>query len=126
MLERATFSLLVVGALVTLGFMLGAGEPVKPLWWVGFLPFGIWALVPYGALAWFTRRCRVSRSSQWVLLVAALLLSGVSSALLYQAFAVELDPQSGIVFVFLPVWQLLGLSPGLFVAWTLRSRGSIT
>ncbi len=31
--------LLAVGVAVTIGFMLYAGEPGRPTWWLGFFPF---------------------------------------------------------------------------------------
>jgi hypothetical protein len=123
LLKRVTLGVLATGAVVTLGFMLDAGEPGASGWWLLFLGFGAWALLPYGVVALVAIRLGSSLASLRVLLAAALLLTGASSLLLYQAFVVDLDPQSGIVFVFLPVWQLVGLAPFLLLAGWLRSRG---
>ncbi len=121
-MARAIFAILLVGGLVTLGFMLDAGEPDKLWWWAGFLPFAGWALVPYAALALVAHRLRSSRRSLWVLLVAAAVLSGSAAALLYQAFVTNIDAQSGIVFVILPLWQLIGCVPFLLLSLSLRPQ----
>lgn len=39
---------------------------------------------------------------------------------------VAADAQNALVFVFLPLWQLAGLAPLLFVAWLLRDRRAFT
>ena len=87
-MARAIFAVLVAGGLVTLGFMLDAGEPDKLWWWSGFVPFAGWALVPYAAAALSAQRLRSSRRSLWVLLVAAALLSG-SAAALYEKYGLS-------------------------------------
>ncbi len=72
---------------------------------------------PSGSQTW-----RSSRRSLWVLLLAAALVSSSSAALLYRAFVTHLDAQSGIVFLSLPFWQLIGFVPFLLLALLLRSQ----
>ncbi len=114
--------LLAVGAATTLGFMVDAGEPARPAWWLLFVPFAAWGLAPYAAVAVAARRARGSRAPARVLLAAAALLVAGSAALLYDAFVRHLDPQSGLVFLFLPLWQIVGLAPFLVLARALGRR----
>jgi hypothetical protein len=53
-----------------------------------------------------------------VLLVGAIALLLVNTAVLYWAFVAEPDPQSGLIFIFLPLYELVGLLP--FVVFAVR------
>ena len=101
--------------------MLHAGSPGQPSWWLGFVLFGAWALVPYGVCAAAGRRVSGGREGL-VWLGASVLLTGASAAILYDAFVARPDAQSGLVFVFLPLWQLVGLAPFALVARFLARR----
>ena len=122
MIKRGINGALLVGVLVTVGFMLYAGEPGHLDWWLGFFFFGLWAFVPYFVVAYMTHRFSTSQRSLWVLLPAALLLTAGSSVVLYISFIAQPDPQSGVVFVFLPMVQLVALVPFLAVAFLLRKK----
>lgn len=106
---------------MTLGFMLHAGSPGQPSWWLGFILFGAWALAPYGVCAAAARRASDGREGL-VWLAASVLLTGASAALLYDAFLARPDAQSGLVFLFLPLWQLVGLAPFALAARSLARR----
>ena len=123
-LLRTTRLLLLVGAAATLGFMAYAGQPGSASWWLFFLPFAAWTLVPYALAAAETSRHPSGRGSISVLCAAAAILSGSSIGLLYLAFVAQPDAQSGLVFIFLPVWQSLGLLPFLGVSRILSRRGA--
>ncbi len=124
-LNGVTYGILGLGAVTTLWFMWRAGgEPSQPSWWLGVLPFAAWALAPYAAAALAVWRLRHSRVPTVVLFIAALLLSGFSVWVLYQVFVINLDAQSGLVFLFLPFWQLLALSPLFILAVRSRARAS--
>lgn len=118
---RVSLGVLAAGALITLGFMLHAGSPGQPSWWLGFLLIGAWSLAPYGVCAAAGRRVSAGREGL-VWLAASALLTGMSAALLYDAFVARPDAQSGLVFVFLPLWQLVGLAPVAPVARSLARR----
>ena len=121
-LTRVILVLLLVGVTTTLGFMGYAGDPTRPGWWLFFLLFGAWALLPYGVVAIAARQRPANRASDSVLCLAATLLSGLGILALYSAFVAHLDPQRGLVLVFLPLWQLLGLLPFLVVSRYLARR----
>jgi hypothetical protein len=121
----STLALLAVGVSVTLGFMVHAGAPARPAWWLLFVPFAAWGIAPYAAVAVAARRARGSRAPAWVLFLAAALLVASSAALLYDAFVRHLDPQSGLVFLFLPLLQVAGLAPFLLFARALRRKADV-
>ncbi|MBW2281954.1 MAG: hypothetical protein JRG82_14545 [Deltaproteobacteria bacterium] len=123
MIGRTAFGVLAAGACITLGFMVYAGSPDEPGWWLGFLPFGAWGVLPFAGVAWSVR-IRRDGPGATLLLVGAVLLTSASTFLLYQAFVAEPDAQSGIVFVFLPVWQILAMLPFVLGAQSLRSRAA--
>jgi FtsH-binding integral membrane protein len=124
LLKRSIFTILLLGVLTTLGFMVHAGEPSSPSWWLLFVPFAGWVSVPYAVVALAVRRQPVVRSSQVVLLIAAIALATFGGYTLYGAFVTHIDAQSGIVFVFLPLYQLVGLVPLLWIAQSLARRGA--
>lgn len=121
---RGVFTLLVFGAVITLGFMLYAGEPERPGWWLLFAPFAAWALLPFGCFAAVVRKGLKARGARLVAVVAALLLAGLAFAALYATFVVEPDPQGGLVFLFLPIWQMIGLTPFWFLLRFLEGRAA--
>jgi hypothetical protein len=115
----ATYTLLAAGLLTTLVFMAVAGDPARVSWWGFALPFAAWTASPYAAVAVLARHCAHRRWAALVVLVAAGLLSGAGALILANAFIFNLDPQSGIVLVLLPVWQLIGLLPFALAALAL-------
>jgi len=124
MVKRVSLLVLLVGAVATLGFMVYAGDPASGSWWLFFVPFAGWALLPYALVGVATRWQPSSRGSQSVLCVAAVLLTCASVLLLYSAFVAQPDPQSGLILIFLPLWQGLGLLPFLGVSRVLARRGA--
>jgi len=111
MLGRAVDVALSSGALATLGFMLYAGEPAEPVWWLSAIVFGAWALAPYLFVAWETRRQPPVMGSRVLLALAAVVMTAFGVAVLVSAFVLHPDPQSGLVILFVPIWQSLGLVP---------------
>ena len=122
MIRRSIGGTLLAGVIVTAGFMIYAGEPADPGWWLGFLAFFLWALLPFAIVALMAYRPSMSQRSLWVLLAASVLLTVATCALLYTALIVQTDAQSALVFVVLPIWQLIALPVFLLVAFLLRER----
>lgn len=103
--------LLGIGGITTLGFMLYAGEPSEPTWWLLAIPFAAWSVIPYGALAVVARRLGNQQTASRIVLAAAALTSVIAIAALYTTFIAYADAQSGLVFLFLPVWQTVAALP---------------
>ena len=117
------WALFAMGGAVTLLSMVHAGQPEALRWYLEVAPFALWALVPFGAGAWVSRRVRHAPSALAVMVACALVLLLATGALLYQTFWASPDAQGGLVFLFLPVWQLVGELP--FFAVALRRAGRV-
>lgn len=122
MAYRLVLAVLALGALVTLGFMLYAGSWERPYWWLALLVFYGWTLVPYLFCGVVAHRMQGAPAALRLMALAAALLSGASGFLLHQSFIARPDAQGALVFVFLPLWQLVALLPFALAAGALRSR----
>lgn len=122
-MKRATLAVLTGGFLISLGFMFYAGEPGRGSWWPLFVPFAAWAGLPYALIYAVSRRGPATRASSAVVLLSALAVSGFGALMLYEAFIAHPDAQSGIVLIFIPFYQVLGLLPLLWIARWLARRG---
>jgi hypothetical protein len=102
----ATLAVVPVFTVATLITLIYASQPAGggSRSWLGLIPFMIWALLPYAALAWLASR----PFNSWVVLVGSLVVGGSALFLYYRAFFVEPDAQSGLSVVFLPLYQLFG------------------
>jgi hypothetical protein len=120
--ERAIHVLAAAGGCATLAFMVHAGRPSGAGWWIGALPFLAWGLAPFAALSLGARALRASRRALGALLAGAAIVAAATAFALVDAFVVHPDAQSGVAFLFLPVWQLLGLAPFLAAGGALRAR----
>lgn len=113
-----TLFVLAVDMIVTVGFMLRAGEPSKIWWWPLAIGFLIWTLLPYAVFAYLAWRFRARFAPSLTLFVGTLVVSGLSIFSLYDAFVAHLDPQSGLVLLVLPLlqWPAVGLTMGIAMA----------
>jgi len=110
---------LVAGAAaaVAFGFMLYAGSPSEPSWWGGMAIFGPWCLLPYLIVLFLSWRWARSPAAQVLLLLAAAIVSIPAPFILYDAFIANHSSTNALVFVFLPVYQLLVVVPLSLAAW---------
>lgn len=65
-------------------------------------------LVPYGILWVASRGLHETRPQEVVFLVGTLLVGLFGISLFTYGFVTSPDPQSGLLLVFLPLWQLVG------------------
>lgn len=121
-MSQAVWPPLGIGVLVTLGFMLHAGEPGRPAWWLGFVPFAAWAVSPFVAAGMVASRFRASPLAVRLVAAAAAALAGSSLFVYHQGFVAHPDAQSGLLFLFLPLWQLLAILPVFLAARALARR----
>jgi hypothetical protein len=103
---RGAASLLAaIGALATLGIGLDAMSRPYTLAAAGFIA---WAVSPYMLLALLVRSAHTRAARVGVLLVTLLaVIFGV--AIFVDAMYLHLDAQSALVFLFVPLWQWVGL-----------------
>ncbi|MEZ5464820.1 MAG: hypothetical protein R3F22_06255 [Lysobacteraceae bacterium] len=101
--------LAVAATAFCLYLMLWSGRPSDPLWWLAALFFMIWAFAPY-VLLWVASRRPLSRLPAAIaLLVGALLCVGIGLAIYVDGFLLASPPdaQVGLLFLFIPPWQIL-------------------
>ena len=117
----ATYAVAVAGGLFTLALMLYASEP----WnadlgrWALVLPFAVLAVSPYLVLARLARGLAGDTAKSRVMLGVALLVTAPAVWIYSQGFLIEPDPQSGLLFVFLPIYQFIAGAVGGMAAWLL-------
>ncbi|MBE9030288.1 hypothetical protein IQ266_11150 [filamentous cyanobacterium LEGE 11480] len=116
-----TYAILAAGTLINIGFMLYAGEPDQLWWWPFFIALATWSLFPYGTVITVFYWLRQKPKSQLLLTLAAVLLTGSTAFLLHESLIANPDPQSGLVFVVLPVYQWIAILPLMvIVSWLQR------
>lgn len=126
-LKALTQGLTLVGGILTLGIALYAAQGAESR----TLPFLIlvilWACSPYAVLFALARRS--SASGSWPILLPVCILTTMLFGLYFfwQGFFVQPDPQSGLLFIFLPFYQLAFVGVvfvigALTKAWSGRAR----
>jgi hypothetical protein len=82
----------------------------------------VWCLSPYARLALALRRPWKSTEAVLVAFATTIAVSGFALYIYTVAFFVKPDAQSGLVFLFIPLWQWIGALAGLGVAWLIGRR----
>jgi hypothetical protein len=82
----------------------------------------VWCLSPYALLALALRRPWKSTEAVLVAFATTIAVSGFALYIYTVAFFVKPDAQSGLVFLFIPLWQWIGALVGLGVAWLIERR----
>lgn len=126
---RVTYAVAAAGVIVTTVLMLYASEPwnVDLGRWAMILPFAVLALSPYLVIARLARRLAHDVVKSRALLAVAILVTAPAIFFYVMGFLVEPDAQSGLLFVFLPIYQFLvgalaGMAIWLFVSAARRWR----
>lgn len=126
---RIAYAVAAAGLVFTTVLMLYASEP----WnagvgrWAMILPFAVLALSPYLVIARLARKIGRDAVKARALLAVAVLVTVPAVYFYVMGFLVEPDPQSGLLFVFLPIYQFLagavaGMAIWLFVSAARRWR----
>ncbi len=123
-MRTAADIILYCSVLFTAILMLYAGEPTTPSWYVTAIPFLLWTSIPYGILLAFNRLFPSSPRKNGTVLLTAALISGFAIYCLVNAFFLNPDPQSGIVFIFLPLYQIAAAIIGGLISLALLKRSS--
>lgn len=97
---------------------LSAVASMGLVWWIGHiegvsdaiwgLGFSAWIIAPYVFIGRASYRHPGNRSYGVSMLVLTTLVCGLAAWIYTDAFFVHTDPQSGLVMLFIPLWQLLG------------------
>jgi len=117
--------LAVAAALFCFALMLWSGRPGDPLWWLAALFFMIWAFAPYAVLWVVSRRSLSQMAAAIALLLGALLCIGIGLGIYIDGFLLANPPdaQVGLLFLFIPPWQiLLAIITWVVSLWLERRR----
>lgn len=129
-IRAATFALCVFGSLFTLGMMVYAGQGWRQGagWWMNFIGFGLWNLIPYAGLAVCGLLANRTKRQGLTAFIGSMLVVLLGVLLLVDGFFVHPDAQSGLVFIVLPFCQLAGIAVLILitrrVGRRVSSRGS--
>lgn len=125
MFDRIFHLLLAIGVLGTLALMLYAGDPNHLTWWPSFAVIGAWMIAPYVVVSRMSRRLWKSSGAGFVLVLAATAVVMSTAAVLWHAYFVNPNPESGRVLLFVPIWQAVVWSACLAIARSLRLRQGV-
>jgi ABC-type Na+ efflux pump permease subunit len=110
-LAISTF-ILVAYTLAIATMMIRVGEPTAFIWWIGALPFLAWCVAPVGA-ALFWR--------SWIAIVGTAAIAGWGW---YEynvgLFGPGARSTSGLLFLFVPIYQWMGIAVVLAASWLAR------
>lgn len=114
----------VLAGTATLVVTLGTASGLSPF----VMLVAAWNLGPYVVLAALARSVRRSLLASAIAFAGTLGICGFGLWVLYDALYVHLDPQSALVFIFLPVWQwpavgLVCIVTGIVAHRAQRMRG---
>lgn len=108
-------------AIATAGLVLKLADVT-----VGTSPFLLlalaWCVSPYALIGLVLRKPWACTEASLVAFATTLAISGLALYTYTVAFFVKPDPQSGLVFLFMPLWQWAGVLAGLGVAWLMERR----
>ena len=128
---RATRILAILGALSTLAFMVTMARPwgdndayqgLGGYLWLLFL--ALWAILPYLLLFIMANRVVNFKNKAIFLLIGALIMVGGGMAAYVDAMWLHPDPQGGLVFIAVPLyqWIIVGLLAGFL--WLAKKGGA--
>jgi hypothetical protein len=104
------------GFAVTFGCWLYFGSPGDADWWRGAGLFMLWALSPYAIVFAFSLRWS-SPAAQVLLAIGGGAAVLPMPFLAYDAFQARRDAMVGLVFLFVPVYQLSVVIAFVLAAW---------
>jgi len=88
--------------------MVDAGKSANLSWFLSVSPMWVWAIAPLFIFVIFISKFHVHKAKVALLILQVAFLGG-SLYLYYDAFYINLDAQSGLVFIFLPPLQYLAV-----------------
>jgi hypothetical protein len=81
-----------------------------------------WCVSPYAAIVMALHRPWKSTEAMLVAFATTIAIAGFAAYVYIVAFFVKPDPQGGLVLLFIPLWQWVGVVVGLGVAWLMERR----
>lgn len=119
-MKTSIYGLLAIGAGGALAGMYHAAGGVSG--WLNL--FTLWVLLPYLVLL-LAARWAVRKPIVVTVLVVAILVAGFGSYAYYEALVVQTSSTSALVFVTVPLWQLIAAGVAFLTAFATRRRGAM-
>jgi len=104
-MKRIAYILSAVAIIVTI--VIGLDTMSKPYTLSAF-GFILWAVSPYGLLMILIKEAK-SKAARIGILVLCAIVCLLGLILIIDAMYIHLDAQSGLVYIFAPLWQWVGL-----------------
>lgn len=120
-IRLATRILALLMAIATAGLVLRMADVTVGTSLFLLLVLG-WCVSPYGAIALALGRPWKSAEAMLVALATTIAIAGLAAYIYIVAFFVKPDPQGGLLLLFIPLWQWVGVVVGLGVAWLVERR----
>jgi hypothetical protein len=102
-------------------FMLSNGQVDKLWWWLLAFGFFVWVAVPYVGIVIANKRISRNIISQIIFLITSLFITVGGIYILIETFIKHLDPQSGLIFIFLPFFQCIVVATGIGLAFLTKA-----
>jgi hypothetical protein len=115
--NATTVAILVIGSFVTVAALVRGGGSIASL----FSGFTVWALVPYGILFASSSLARTSGRALATLIVSSL-ATAFAVLIYFDAMFVSTSSTSALVFVFIPLYQLIVAAILFAVIFFTRTR----
>jgi len=111
---------LLIGIAANIWFMFQNGEPNRLYWYFIATPFLFWTFLPFAAVYLIIYKANELLYTRIIFFFTSATISFGGFWILYDAFVLNLDPQSGLVFLILPFLQLIVVSIGFGLIQLLR------
>lgn len=120
--QKFTSSIALIGAVATISLLLYASRGASPGSRPSLAAFAAWALSPYLVLYLCARLGPLSGRWPTIVAIAGALVTAAAIYGYITGIFINPDPQSGLAFVFLPVYQLAVAVVLLVISMALRRR----
>ena len=119
MIKYVIYSIALISVSLTL--VIGVEVADKPVS-LSIMSIIFWAASPYSML-FVIAACSKSKMANTFSILVSVTCSVLSLGLIIDSMYFHLDPQGGLVFVFLPVWQWVGLIVSFFLVIIINRVG---
>jgi hypothetical protein len=119
----------ISAALITLTLMIYMARPWGDNYayqslsgYAWLLGFAVWAILPYLMILFLVRKAFASRANNFVVIVGVLIISLGGVALYVDAALLHRDPQGALVFIAVPLYQLIIIGLLIGIHFFLRKK----
>ncbi len=111
-------------ALFTIAMLIYAGHGWEKgiNWWAITCLFGAWAISPYIGIVGFSRTWSEDHKERITRLLGFILVIAFGIIVLIDGFFIHSDAQNALLFIFLPLYQWIGIAIVLAVGASLKTK----